>query len=61
MNTSVNKFVVALLGAVVGLVGEFGLDVSWAGDGMIAAVSSIVTAGLVWLIPNKEADPEVVE
>lgn len=54
MNTTVNKAVVAILGGVVTLAATAGLDLSWASDGLIQGVGTMVTAFLVWLIPNSD-------
>lgn len=54
MNSTVNKAVVAVLGGLLTLVGEFGVAPEWATEGLISAVGSMVTAFFVWLVPNKE-------
>lgn len=58
MNTTVNKAVVAFLTSLVALIGALQLaDLSWATEGLVAAVGAVVSAFLVWLIPNKEPEP----
>jgi len=56
MNTTVNKAVVALLGSIVTLVSMFGVNVDWASPELIGAIGSIITAGLVYLVPNKKEE-----
>lgn len=50
-----NKAIVAFLGAMVTLAATFGLTVDWATPEVIQAAGGIVTAILVWAIPNKVA------
>jgi len=59
MNTTINKAVVAVLGGIVTLVGViFGVDIaSWATPEVVSAVGGLLTAVLVWAIPNKEEEP----
>lgn len=54
MITSIDKAIVALLGSVLSIVAAFGVDVTWASDGLIASVGAVLTAVLVWLVPNNE-------
>ena len=53
MNTVINKAVVSLLGGAFTLLAEFGIEISWATDGMVAAIGMLITTLLVYLIPNK--------
>lgn len=50
-----NKAIVAFLGAMVTIAATFGLTVDWATPEVIQAAGGIVTAILVWAIPNKVA------
>lgn len=56
MNSTINKAVVAVLSGVLTLIGEFGVQPEWANEGFISAAGTMITAGLVWLVPNKEED-----
>lgn len=49
------KALVALMTAVVVLVNEFGIEVSWANESTINAVAVIVGTILVERLPNREA------
>lgn len=53
---SIHKAVVALISSIVFLAAEFGVPTDWVNDGLIAAVGTIVTPFLVWLVPNKPMD-----
>ena len=54
MFTSINKAIVALIGAVVFLVSEFtALEPDFISEEMLQSVSSILTAILVYLIPDR--------
>jgi len=44
------KSAVAVIGAVVTLAGIYGLDID---PELVAAVTTLVTAGLVWVVPNE--------
>lgn len=48
-----DKAIVAFLGALVTLLATFGLELSWASEELIAAVGSVISTALVYLIPNK--------
>lgn len=52
VNTAVNKFVVALLGAAATIAASNGYDLGLDAD-TIAALAPLITAGLVYFIPNK--------
>lgn len=56
MNTTINKAVVAVLGGIVTLLGViFGEDVlAWATPEVVSAIGGLLTAVLVWAIPNKD-------
>lgn len=62
MNTTINKAVVAVLGGFVTLVGVvWGEDViSWATPEVVSAIGGLITAALVYLIPNKDPEEPVV-
>jgi hypothetical protein len=44
------KFIVALIGAVVTILALNGIEVD---QDLIAAITTLVTAGLVWVVPNE--------
>lgn len=52
MLTEYRKSIVAIIGAVVTILAVWGVEVD---PQLVAAITTLVTAGLVWLIPN--ADP----
>lgn len=53
MNTEFNKAVVALLGSILTIAATFGLKVDWATPEMISGIGGLITALLVYLVPNK--------
>jgi len=57
MNTTVNKAVVAVLGGILTLIGVIAGEsvVSWATPEIVSAIGGLITAGLVYFIPNAEA------
>jgi len=54
LNTNVNKAIVAVIGGIVTLLAQFGVDVSFLTEPLIGAIGATLTAFFVWLIPNKE-------
>ncbi len=52
--TSFDKAIVALLGALVTIAAQFGLPVGWATPEIITTVGGVLTALLVYLVPNKK-------
>lgn len=56
MFTSVDKAIVAVLGGVLTVVAEFGVDTSWATEGLVSGVGSMLTALMVYFVPNKETE-----
>lgn len=55
MSTQYNKFVIALLGAIVTGASAFGFNLEFLTPELQATIASLVTAALVWLVPNKSA------
>ena len=56
MFTSIDKALVALIGAIVYLLSAFfGIKISWITPDLIQNVVTFVTPLLVWLVPNKKA------
>ena len=53
--TAYNKAIVAFLGAAVTLAAAFGVSVDWATPELISGVGGLITAVLVYLVPNKTA------
>lgn len=53
MITTFDKAIVALLGALVTIAATFGLKVEWATPEVINSVGGVLTALLVYLVPNK--------
>jgi hypothetical protein len=47
--TKYRKSAIALIGAVVTLAGVYGIDID---PELVAAVTTLVTASLVWWVPN---------
>jgi hypothetical protein len=54
MSTTINKAIVALLAAVVGLLAQFGYVVPFLTAEVQQTVALVLTPILVWLIPNKQ-------
>lgn len=59
MFTSIDKALVALIGAIVYLISAFfGIELSWLTTDMIQNAVTFLTPLLVWLIPNKQPTPQ---
>ncbi|MEM6780226.1 MAG: hypothetical protein AAF569_00010 [Pseudomonadota bacterium] len=55
MFTSIDKAIIAILGAIVFLVSEYtDLEPDFISQDIIQSAAAIVTAALVYLVPNKE-------
>ena len=50
-----SKAIVAFLGAAATLAAAFGLNVDWATPELISGVGGLITAVLVYIVPNKSA------
>lgn len=56
MFTTIDKALVALIGAVVYLASAlFGIELAWLTSEMIQNAVTILTPLLVWIVPNKTA------
>lgn len=55
MVTGFDKAIVAFLGAALTLAAAFGVNVDWATPELISGVGGLITAVLVYLVPNKAA------
>ncbi len=53
MITTFDKAIVALLGAVLSIAATFGLKVDWATPEVVSSIGGILTALLVYIVPNK--------
>ena len=54
MFTSIDKAIVAFIGAIVFFIAEFtALDQGFIGSDLIQSVSAVITAILVYIVPNK--------
>lgn len=53
MITSFDKAIVALLGALLSIAAAFGLKVDWATPEVITSIGGVLTALLVYVVPNK--------
>lgn len=53
MSTTINKAVVAVIGGLITIAAAFGYDFD-IGEETVVAFSTLATAFLVWLIPNKD-------
>lgn len=53
MITTFDKAIVALLGALLSIAAAFGLKVDWATPEVISSVGGVITALLVYLVPNR--------
>jgi hypothetical protein len=51
--TAYNKFTVALIGAIITGLSAFGYNFAFLTPELQATLASLLTAGLVWLVPNK--------
>lgn len=52
MLTEYRKSAVAIIGAIITILAVWGVEVD---PQLVAAITTLVTAGLVWLIPNDAA------
>ena len=52
MLTTIDKAIVAVLAPIASFLAIMGWDVGLTPD-VIAAISSVISGGLVWLVPNK--------
>lgn len=54
MFTSIDKAIIAVLGAIVFFVSEYtDLEPGFVSEELIQSVSAVLTAALVYLVPNK--------
>ncbi len=53
MITTFDKAIVALLGAALSIAAAFGLKVDWATPEVLSSVGGVLTAILVYFVPNK--------
>lgn len=51
--TSVDKFVVALVGLVLTIIKEWGFDLTASADAIAGVLIPALTAFFVWFVPNK--------
>ncbi len=58
MFTTIDKAIVALLGAVVFLVSEYtDLEADFVSQDLLQSAAAIITALLVYIVPNKDRTP----
>lgn len=55
MITGFDKAIIALLGSLATIAATFGVNVAWATPELISTVGGVLTALLVYLVPNKKA------
>ncbi len=55
MNTTINKAIVSIIGGILTLLGEFGIDPNIP-DGLVSAAGTMLTAVFVYLVPNKKPE-----
>lgn len=56
MITTIDKALVALIGATLSIAAAFGVNVEWASPELVGAVGAVITGFLTWLVPNKDSD-----
>lgn len=54
MFSSMDKAIAAIIGAALTLAAQFGLNVEWATPELITTIGGVVTALLVYVIPNRQ-------
>lgn len=54
MITTFDKAIIGLIGSALSIAAAFGLNVSWATPEIIGTIGSVITALLIYIVPNKK-------